>query len=136
VQAARSELILRLEEARQKQSASPSPSSTTTATTESKTRSTATSSRLFNEVEGIEGDSYGLTRLRAREGTLGDNVAVGDKEMYALAVKLSDMRTEALFVIDTAAGEQGKAKECAVVLVLQYMVLIRRGCLKLDHIHM
>lgn len=59
---------------------------------------------FFSRVEVMEGDSYDFTRLRPVEFSLGANIAVGDKEMYALKIGLPDLRSEALFVVDTAAG--------------------------------
>jgi hypothetical protein len=62
------------------------------------------SSALAKQLCQLGGFRTELMRLMAREGTLGANVRIDEKDYYAVKATFSDLKQEAYFILDTAAS--------------------------------
>ena len=61
-------------------------------------------SELVDQLCQLGGFRAPLSRMMAREGTLGENVRIDEKDYYAVRAKFPDLSCESDFIIDSAAS--------------------------------
>ena len=64
----------------------------------------STKSLLTNQLCSLGGFRVPLSRLMAREGTLGADVRIDEKDYFAVRAAFPDLKAEAEFILDTAAS--------------------------------